>query len=99
MRKYNFLQKFSRSFGNSTFGTGRCSTTPTVISVTVSAEHTLKHLHETTEGILLTKPSMMLDIRTMPAVFILKQKYLYRPLDEVLYVCEDDPIHEQPYER
>jgi hypothetical protein len=47
---------------------------PTVISVTVSAEHTLRHLHETTKGFLVTTPSMMLDIRNRPAVFILKQK-------------------------
>jgi hypothetical protein len=34
---------------------------PTVISATVSAEHTLKHLHETTKGFLVTKPSTLLD--------------------------------------
>jgi hypothetical protein len=50
----------------------------TVISVTVNSEHNLKHLHETTNGFLVTTPSMMMDIRNMLAVFILKQKkYIY----------------------
>jgi hypothetical protein len=48
----------------------------TVISVTVRAEHTLKHLEETIKGFLVTTPSMTLDIRTRSAVFILKQKII-----------------------
>ena len=54
--------------------TGRCSTMLTVVSVTVSVEHTFRLLHETTKGFPVTKPSMLSDIRTKPAVFILKQK-------------------------
>ena len=54
--------------------TGRCSTMLTVVSVTVSAEHTFKLLHETTNGFPVTKPSMLLDISTKSAIFILKQK-------------------------
>ena len=53
--------------------TGSCSTRP-IVSVTVGAEHTMKHLHETTEGFPVTKPLMLLDIGTKSAVFILKQK-------------------------
>lgn len=39
---------------------------------------------------------MLLDIRTKSVVHILKQKYLYRPVDEVLYVCKDYLIYEEP---
>ena len=56
--------------------TGRCSNIPTVVSLAVGVEHTTKHLHETTKGLPVTKPSMLLNIRSKPAVFtrILKQK-------------------------
>ena len=54
--------------------TGRCTTMLTVVSVTVSAEHIFKLLHETTKGFPVTKPSMVLDISTKSAIFILKQK-------------------------
>jgi len=54
--------------------TGRCSTMPIVVSVTVGAEHIMKHFRETNKRFPVTKPSMLLDTRTKPAVFILKQK-------------------------
>ena len=49
---------------------------PIVVSVRVGVEHTMKHLHETTKGLPVTKPSMLLDVYSKPAVFtrILKQK-------------------------
>ena len=47
---------------------------PTVVSETVSAEHTLKHHYDTTKGFPVTKPSMLLDIRIKFMVFILRQK-------------------------
>jgi len=53
--------------------TGRCSTRRIVISVTLSAEHTMKHHYEATKGFLLvTNPSIRLDIRIKKVVFILK---------------------------
>ena len=67
--------------------TGRCSTMPTVVSVTVSAEHTMKHLPETTKGFPVTKPSMLLDIGTQPAVFILKQKKIFVPKKRGSSLC------------
>jgi len=54
--------------------TGRCSTRPIVVSVTVGVEHTMELLHETTKGFPVTKPLMLLVICTKSAVFILKQK-------------------------
>jgi len=47
---------------------------PTVVSATVSAEHTLKHQYDTTKGFPITKPSMMLDTRVKFMVFIFTQK-------------------------
>jgi predicted thioesterase len=49
---------------------------PTVVSLAVGVEHNIKHLPETTKGFPVTKPSMLLDIRSKQAVFtrILKQK-------------------------
>jgi len=44
---------------------------PSVVSLTVGVEHTIKHLPETTKGLPVTKPSMLLDVRTKPAVFTL----------------------------
>ena len=57
------------SFVNEThMGTGRSSTMPIVVSVTISAEHTMKNLHETIKGFTVIKPSMLLDISTKPGV-------------------------------
>jgi len=47
---------------------------PTVVSATVSTEHSLKHHYDTTKGLPVTKPSMMLDISIKFMVFILRQK-------------------------
>jgi len=47
---------------------------PIVVSVTISAERTMKHIHETTKGFTVIKPSMMLDISMKQAVFIFKEK-------------------------
>ena len=70
---------------------------PTVVSATVSAEHTLQYHYDKNKGFPVTKPSMLLDIRIKFIVFIFsKKKYLSPPLDEVLCVYKYYLIHEQP---
>jgi len=66
--------------------TGRCSTRRIVISVTLSAEHTLKHHYEATNGFLVTNPSMLLDTRTKMVVFILKLT-IYVPTSRQISLC------------
>jgi len=75
---------------------GRCSTRRIVLSVTLSAEHTLKHHYEATKGFLVTNPSMLLDKSTKMVAFTLKLKIYLRPPEKLLYVCIDHVIHEEP---
>jgi len=60
---------------------------PTVVSLAVGFEHAMKHLHEKTKGFPVTKPSMLLDIRSKTAVFtrILKQK-IFVPTSRKIYL-------------
>jgi len=66
--------------------TGRCSTRRIVLSVTLSAEHTMKHHYEATKCFLVTNPSMLLETRTKILVFILKLT-IYVPTSRQISLC------------
>ena len=69
--------------------TGRYSTMPTVISATVSAEHTLKHtwIRETAKGFPATKPSILLDSHWADGIYFETKNICTEQSDKVfMYV-------------
>ena len=87
--KIKFSTNFSLYFGNEVHReTGRYSTMPTVISATVSAEHDLKHNRETTKRFPVKKNVDVVRFALSRRYLFWNKKYLYRTIEQVLYVCK-----------